>query len=499
MFVNIDFTKLLHLFVYDPTDPLLFNSSFFLFLFLGLLVIYRVFSKSANLRIYTLILFSLFFYYKASGMFFLLLMFSSVVNFYSGRLIYNAQPGIKRRLYFIATIILNLGALAYFKYTNFFIQIINDFHLGKMDPLQIMLPIGISFFTFKALSYVIDIYMEAMEPVDSLRDFSLFIFFFPNILAGPIDRADAFLPQVRKEVNISKEDMGKALMLIISGLFKKAVIADYISLNFVSRVFDSPTRFTGVENLLAVYGYTLQIYCDFSGYSDMAIGIAALLGFKLMDNFNSPYQATSVAEFWRRWHISLSTWLLDYLFRPLQMKLRNLRIIGNAIALFITFTICGLWHGASWAFIFWGALHGGYMVISLFTKKFRDAFYKKIHIANTWPLKVFQVVVTFHLLAFAWIFFRATTFQSAIDMLNQIRYFYHGEVFVQFIAGYKGVFTLMVLGFIFHFVPKKLEDKTSMLLGKLPVLGQAIVLAVMIWIVVQVQSAELQPFIYFQF
>lgn len=499
MLINIDFSKLFRLFVYDPADPLLFNSSLFLFLFFGLLILYWLFRKQTNLRIFTLIIFSLFFYYKASGIFFLLLIASAGINFYAGKIIHNAKAGTGRRIIFIVTLLLNLGALAYFKYTNFFIQIINDLHAGKIEPLQILLPIGISFFTFKALSYVIDIYMEALEPVESFRDFSLFIFFFPNILAGPIDRAADFLPQVKSGNEISKDDVGKALLLIISGLFKKAVIADYISLNFVSRVFDAPTRFTGVENLLAVYGYTLQIYCDFSGYSDMAIGIALLLGFRLMDNFNSPYQATSVAEFWRRWHISLSTWLLDYLFRPLQMKFRNLKIAGNAAALFITFTVCGFWHGASWAFIFWGALHGSYMVISLFTKNIRTAFYKKLKIENSVFVKIFQVVVTFHLLAFAWIFFKVPNFQTGLDMLNQIRLYYHGEVFVQFIAGYKAVFVIMVAGFLLHFVPKKIEIKTGQLLGRIPVVGQAVVLALVIWLVVQVQSAELQPFIYFQF
>ena len=499
MLINIDFAKLTHLFVYEPSDPLLFNSSFFLFLFFALLVLYKLFSKHANLRIFTLIIFSLFFYYKASGMFFVLLIFSSLVNFYSGKLIYKSKEGLTRKAILIATLVLNLGALAYFKYTNFFIGILNDLHVGKMDPLEILLPIGISFFTFKALSYVIDIYMETLEPIDSLVDFSLFIFFFPNILAGPIDRAADFLPQIRKDVNISKEDVGKALALIISGLFKKAVIADYISLNFVSRVFAGPTRFTGVENLLAVYGYALQIYCDFSGYSDMAIGIALLLGFKLMDNFNSPYQASSVAEFWRRWHISLSTWLLDYLFRPLQMSFRNWRIYGNAIALFITFTICGFWHGASWAFIFWGALHGFYMVFSLFTKNIRTKFYKNLGIEKSFGLRIFQTIVTFHLLAFAWIFFGVSSFQVSIDILSQIKNYFHPEVFVQFIGGYKAVFVIMIIGYILHFVPKKIELKAQELLGKTPLIGQAVVLAFIIWVAVQVQSAELQPFIYFKF
>ena len=177
------------------------------------------------------------------------------------------------------------------------------------------------------------------------------------------------LPQIDKEPFLSKEDFGKAIFLISAGLFKKVVVADYISMNFVDRIFDFPLRYTGVENLLAIYGYVLQIYCDFSGYSDMAIGIALLFGFKLMDNFNSPFKATSIADFWRRWHISLSKWLLDYLFKPIQLSLRHLRMMANIIALFITFLICGIWHGAGWNFILWGAMHGFMMSFGLLVQK----------------------------------------------------------------------------------------------------------------------------------
>lgn len=499
MLINIDFNKLLQLFVYEPKDPLLFSSSLFLFLFFGLLVLYKVFSKFTNIRISILILFSLFFYYKASGMFLILLLASSFINYFAAKLIHSSGEGIKRRLMFVAVVLLNLGALVYFKYTNFFIQIVNDLSSGKIEPLNILMPIGISYFTFKALSYVIDIYMELYEPAENVSDFVLYMVFFPNILLGPIDRPDAFIPQIRKDYELTNVQIGQALLLIGSGVVKKIVIADYIYSNFIVRVFDSPTRFTGIENLIAVYGNALYIYCDFSGYVDMALGIALLLGFKIMDNFNAPYKATSVADFWRRWHISLSTWLLDYLFRPLQMKFRSLKIFGNGLALFITFAICGLWHGANWPFIFWGALHGAYMVISLFTKNIRTSFYKKIGIENSIGLKIFQGVITFHLVLFGWIFFSAGTFQNASDIIKQIIYFFHGEVFTQFIDGYKTVFGLMIFGYVMHFFPVKWRDKSSELLGKVPAIGQAVILALIIWIAIQAKSADIQPFIYLQF
>jgi D-alanyl-lipoteichoic acid acyltransferase DltB (MBOAT superfamily) len=258
-------------------------------------------------------------------------------------------------------------------------------------------------------------------------------------------------------------------------------------------------RFTGVENLFAVWGYGLQIYADFSGYSDIAIGVALLLGYKLMDNFNSPYQATSIADFWRRWHISLSSWLLDYLFRPLQMKYRQMRVWGNAVALLITFVLCGLWHGASWMFIFWGFLHGFYMAFSLFVDKPKMKLYKKIGIADSIWLKIGKIFVTFHLLAVSWVFFRADSFETAFNIFSQIYSYFKPDVILQFIEGYTPTSVILVAGFILHFLPRSLEGKTAGLLAKQPVIVQAVILAAVIWFCAQIQSAELQPFIYFQF
>lgn len=496
---NIDFSLLKDLFLFDQRDPLLFGSSLFLFLFFALLVFYRIFANSKNARILLILFFSLYFYYKASGIFFLLLIFSSALNFYYGKWIFNSAEGLKRRALLITNVVINLGVLGYFKYSNFFLSIISDLQLGKIDPLDIFLPIGISFYTFKSMNYVLDIYLGSMEPTKSFRDFSLFVFFFPNILAGPIDRASQFLPQVEADISITKDDISKALLLIMSGLVKKIIIADYLSFNFIERVFDAPLRFTGVENLFAVYGYGLQIYCDFSGYSDIAIGIALLLGYKLMDNFNSPYQATSVADFWRRWHISLSTWLLDYLFRPLQMKFRNLKTAGNIIALVITFVLCGFWHGASWMFLFWGLLHGFYMSVGILLQKPKRKLYNALKITGTRFLKVMQIIVTFHLLLVSWVFFRVNSFQEAFDVFNQIVSFFKPEIIIQFIESYTMSFVLIVFGYTLHFLPRSLEQKTAGVLSKLHPAFQAIIFTLIIWLAAQIQSAELQPFIYFQF
>ncbi|MCB0845152.1 MAG: MBOAT family protein, partial [Bacteroidetes bacterium] len=220
----------------------------------------------------------------------------------------------KRFFYLITSVVANLGLLAYFKYTNFFIGTINEVAGSNIQFAHIFLPVGISFFTFQTMSYTIDIFRKRLTPVISILDFAFFVSFFPQLVAGPIVRAVDFLPQIRDKIRVTQEDIGKGLLLICTGLFKKAVISDYISVNFVDRVFENPSLYSGFENLMSIYGYALQIYCDFSGYSDMAIGIGLLLGFRLPINFLAPYQSKSIQEFWRRWHISLSSWLRDYLY-----------------------------------------------------------------------------------------------------------------------------------------------------------------------------------------
>lgn len=499
MFSQIDFHKFKLLFVFDKTDPLLFTSSMFLFSFFILLVLYRLVYKSKSTRIFLILLFSLFFYYKAAGIYFLFLFLISFMNFYLGKWIGATENGRGRQWILILSIGLNIGLLGYFKYTNFFIQIINDLKLGQINPLEIFLPVGISFYIFKALSYIIDIYLENMEPIKSVRDFSLFIFYFPTLLAGPIERASNFLPQVEEDIKLSKEEIGTAIFLIMSGLIKKVVIADYIGLNFVDRIFDSPLRYTGVENLMAAYAYALQLYTDFSGYTDMALGISLLMGYRLTDNFNAPFKSISIAEFWRRWHITLSSWCLDYIFRPLQMKFRGMKNFGNALALFITFTLIGLWHGSNWTFIVFGVIHGTYLATSIFTRNIRSAFYEKFGLTNSRIVKFFQWLFTFQLIVFAAIFFRAPKVEDALDILKQIFTFFHGEVFAQFVSGYTLIFGLIIFGYFIHFIPEKWKTRTELFVINTPLLGKSIMLAAVIWLVVQFRFADLQPFLYFQF
>jgi D-alanyl-lipoteichoic acid acyltransferase DltB (MBOAT superfamily) len=499
MNIVIDWDKLLNLFLYNPRDPVLFGSSFFLFFFLIVLFVQFLLRKNNNLRIYSLILFSVYFYYKASGGYVLLLFFVTLLNYFAGKILYKSKNSISKNTIFITAILLNLASLAYFKYTNFFIQTINALNLGNLDLLQIFLPIGISFFTFRAMSYLIEIYYEFIEPTDSIRDFTLFIFFFPTVLMGPIDRTSTFLPQIKNSFTISKASVGVAVFLLSTGLIKKFVIADYVNLNFTSRVFEFPNRFTGAENLLAVYANALQSYCDFSGYTDLALGIGLLLGFSLTENFNRPFKANSVADYWRRWHLSLSNWLLDFVFKPINVRFRRFRKLGLMIAITTTFFCVGLWHGPNWTFILFGLLHSFYLIVSILTQKHRDSFYLKMGIKKNRLFHFFQVLFTLHLLVFTALLFKAPSVSDAFKIVEQIFTFLKPEVFPQFISAYPEIFGLIVFGYTIHFLPDWLETRTKEWMSKLPLVSLALILTFVIWIVIQVKSAGMQPFIYFKF
>ena len=311
---DLDWSKIGSLFCYNEKEPLLFCSSLFLFLFLGFSLIYCLLNKKTTLRLLFVTTFSYYFYYKSSGLYFILLAVVTLSDYLIGQKIYRTINESKRKWLVALSVFINLGLLCYFKYTNFLYSILCPLWDGTFTPLDILLPVGISFFTFQSMSYTIDIYRNNLEPVKGLLDYAFYVSFFPQLVAGPIVRASDFIPQIRKPLYVDKAMFGKALFLILAGLIKKTIISDYISVNYVDRIFDNPSLYSGVEDLMGVYGYTLQIYCDFSGYSDMAIGLALLLGFHFPKNFDNPYKSQSITEFWRRWHISLSSWLKDYLY-----------------------------------------------------------------------------------------------------------------------------------------------------------------------------------------
>ena len=490
---SIDFHKILEQLKYNPSNPLLFNSSFFLIFFTLFLIFYQFIYKHKFTRVLAFTLFSLYFFYKACGFYFLIIVISAVVDFIISNAIYKYSDRKQiRKVLLVFSIVINLGLLFYFKYTNFFIDIVNDFSSNHIDPLHLVLPIGISFYTFENLSYTVDVYRGEFKPVKSFIDYCFFLSFFPKLMMGPIVRAKDFIPQIRQTISISDKDIGAGFYLIVSGLFKKMVISDYIYNHAVEGIFDAPTQYTGIECLLATYGYALVIYCDFSGYSDMAIGMARWMGFVIPANFDSPYQSSNITEFWRRWHISLSSWLKDYVYIPLggNQKGESRKYVN----LVLTMLIGGFWHGASWNFIVWGALHG-------FALAFHKIFSEKIGVfmSSTKFLKIAGVVITFNFVCFCWIFFKADSFEQAWQMISQITFHFNGTVIIDLIANYKGVVLLLLIGYTLHALPKQLEWATQNKLASTSIFTKTMVLIAVVWIVILTKDAEPVMPIYLQF
>jgi len=534
-------------FVYNEDEKLLFNTGLFLGLFLVFYFVYGFLRKTFYLRLTYVILFSLFFYYKSSGIYFLLLLLSSVVDYGLSQIIYRESRDNVKKLYLVISVILNLALLGYFKYMNFLIVTYNDMFHGNFALHNVFLPVGISFYTFQSMSYIIEIYREEIKPTKNYIEYLFFVSFFPQLVAGPIVRAKDFLPQIYQKLNLTRQDVNNALFLIIGGLIKKTVISNYISVNFVDRVFDTPLSYTSFENLMASYGYAIQIYCDFSGYSDMAIGIALLLGFKLPENFRTPYKSTSITDFWRRWHISLSTWLKDFLYISIggnrsgsfagylfpslfffglllwgissfNESIIPLIIAGSSILvfclsfllsskikqtlvtnfnLFTTMLLGGLWHGAGAQFIVWGALHGLALAVH---KIFMEFFPSKKDKSPNFLWRFFSIVITFHFVVFCWIFFRARDFETALQVINNIgQLTFEPELWKTIVLGYKNVFGLMLFGYVWHFLPESFTIGMKSIFDKTPILVKAIILGFVYWIVYATAVAGSQPFIYFQF
>ncbi len=510
-FSTFDWKAFLHQFLYDSKNPLLFNSGFFVYFFALFILLYFIFRNKPTIRKYIFTTFSLYFFYKASGWFVVLVIISAIVDFFLSNAIYDTEDKKKKRKLLIISIVYNLGMLFYFKYTNFFLTLSNEIFKTHFNPLNILLPIGISFYTFENLSYTIDVYRGQFKPATKFSDYLLFLSFFPKLMMGPIVRAHDFVPQINQPYIISERDFAMGFYLIISGLIKKLVISDFITLNLVNYIFDNPGLHTGLENLFGVYGYAMVIYCDFSGYSDIAIGIALWLGFKIPANFMSPYQSKNITEFWRRWHISLSSWLKDYLYIPLGgnrkfslasfifvfgflagaffmstdlFKLsvgtsflvvgilflilvlpaiitRNTKGIAANFNLMTTMLLGGFWHGASWNFIIWGAIHGIGLGIHKVWMLLTGKSFSGFNQSRTY--RIVMGLLTFHFVCFAWIFFRAENFDTAITMIKQIIYNFDIKVFIPFFNNYKGVLLMILIAVSIHLIP---DDMAERLIGK---------------------------------
>lgn len=489
--------RVLELLHYDASAPLIFNSGLFLFLFVGFSAGYVLMRRASTLRILYVILFSIYFYYKSSGIYFLLLVFVAVSDYWIAHGIAAARSKKTKRWLVALSVAVNLGMLGYFKYTNFFIEIANNiFGAGFLDFRNIFLPVGISFFVFQSMSYTIDVYRGVIRPLDRWIDYMFYLSFFPQLVAGPIVRARDFIPQIRQPLRVTRRMFGLGVALIIIGLIKKAVISDYISLNFVDRIFDDPALYSGFECLMGIYGYALQIYCDFSGYSDMAIGIALLLGFRFPKNFDAPYKSATITEFWRRWHISLSSWLRDYLYISLGGNRKGR--VRTYVNLLLTMLLGGLWHGAAVRFILWGALHGVALALHkmwMAVVPWAKIYGKDMNIV----LRVAGIVLTFNLVCFGWLLFRAEDMQTVHVMLYQIFNNFNPAIIPQVVEGYKAVFALIVLGYAMHFLPEKIDIDIRNRVVNASFWWQVALMALTIWCVMQIKSSDIQPFIYFQF
>ncbi len=482
---------------YNSSAPLIFNSGLFLFLFVAFLALYLMMRRTTTLRILYVIAFSLFFYYKSSGIYFLLLVFAAVSDYLIAHAIARSGSQSVKRRWVATSVAINLGMLGYFKYTNFFVEIANSIvGAGFLDFQNIFLPVGISFFVFQSMSYTIDVYRGEIKPLSSPADYLFYLSFFPQLVAGPIVRAKDFIPQIRKPVEVTQAMFGRAIGLIIIGLIKKAIISDYISMNFVDRIFDEPGLYSGFECLMGVYGYALQIYCDFSGYSDMAIGIALLLGFQFPKNFDAPYKSATITEFWRRWHISLSSWLRDYLYISLGGNRKGK--VRTYLNLLMTMVLGGLWHGAALRFVLWGALHG--VALALHKMWLGIVPWSKAKGEDMHPvIRVVSWAITFNIVCLGWLLFRAEDMQTVGVMLSQITSNFNGAIMPQFVEGYKAVVGLIVLGYGMHFIPAKIDRDLMRGVGSASFWWQVAMLVVTAWCVMQVKSSDIQPFIYFQF
>lgn len=494
----MSFENLLSLLVYNKESPILFNSGFFLFFFAVFLLCYQVVRNSERGRVAVFCFFSLYFFYLACGYYVLLVILSAIVDFYLSNRIYRETDDRVRKGLLWFSVMINIGMLFYFKYTNFFINAINDISGGNIHPLHILLPIGISFYTFENLSYTVDVYRREIKPVDKFMDYLFFLSFFPKLMMGPIVRAADFIPQIRKPYVLSQEDVGKGMFLIMNGLFKKVIVSDFIYQHFVQYIFDDPTRHTGIECLLGVYGYALVIYCDFSGYSDMAIGIARWTGFVIPPNFDKPYQSSSITEFWRRWHISLSSWLRDYIYIPLGGNRKGK--FRQYVNLLLTMLIGGFWHGASWNFIFWGGVHGGSLAVDkLWIQWQKGLSWLKGDPVRAGLWKVGGILFTFHLVCFCWVFFKMETFEGAWALLHQVGGNFQGHLAGEVIAAYPQVFVLMGLGYVLHFLPADWDSKLVKGFTKLHWAGAAVVMMLFIWVLNEMKTLEPMIPIYFQF
>ena len=552
-------TRFDNLLTFDENHPLIFTQLDFWIFFLLVIAIFSYIHKFKLTRSIFLFVASLFFYFKTSGLLVLLLFSSIIINYFIGKGVWNSVSIFKKKAFVTLSVLFNILTLGYFKYAYFFTESFNEmFHtkyeifnvfaqignsvLGQGSFVDIIvLPVGVSFFTFQSISYVVDIYRKEVKPVKNFFDYAFFVSFFPQLVAGPIVRARDFIPQIRQPYQLNHTDFSWAIIQIVKGFIKKVVLADYIAIHFIDKVADAPEAFPGFISILAMWGYSLQIYGDFSGYTDIAIGVSRLMGFKLLENFNSPYKAVSVADFWRRWHKSLGSWLRDYLYIPLggnrsggigtyiatmviliflifitqwywllfiYLGLMIIyigvsllfpgfkRYVHRDLNLIITMVIGGLWHGASENFVIWGAMNGAALIIYNHWRKISP--YEN---STTLFTRFWRILITFNFITFTRIWFRLEDDGAPANMLTQIWYHFdlNSDTFNTLMTGFDTALYVMIFGYILHWLPSKVKEFGERKFTALPMVLQSAVVAIILIIIYQAFSDTFKPFVYFQF
>lgn len=458
--------------------------------------LYWMLAGRRRLRTLLLLVASYYFFALLSWKFLWLILLISTVDFLTARFIDRSESHRKRKLLLWASILTDVGALFTFKYFNFFSsstsgivnqaqpwlanavtslgglfnarppQALIDYLSVETEPfvLHVLAPVGLSFIAFRSLSYVIDVYRKQMKADVGYLDYLTYVAFFPTLMAGPVVRAKELLPQLKAPARLTSEEGTQAIFLIMLGLVKKIAIADYLANNLVGRVFDQPQLYSSLETLVAIYGYALQIYCDFSGYSDIAIGSALLLGYRLPINFNAPYRAQNLPDFWKRWHITLSNWLTDYVYFSIGgLRKRQFNMYRNVV---LTMLIGGLWHGAAWTFVIWGGMHGLGLAVNRWWENRRRSLKRKPR--QQWWIKALCVFATFHFVCLTWVFFRASSLEQAWEILKRF-----GAM--NFEAGNLQwpVLTVLAIGYLSHWVPKDALERVKAGWGWLPAPVQA--------------------------
>jgi alginate O-acetyltransferase complex protein AlgI len=479
-------------FTHSFENPWFFTHYGFLLVFGLFLLGYSFIHTKTLLRKSYLITFGLFFYYKSSGVFLLLFMGLIVCDYVFAQSIERIRDPEKRRALLVLSILTSLASLLYFKYAGFFMQTLNDLLRMDFKVPDLFLPIGISFYTFQSISYIVDVYQGRIHSSRNFLDYAFYMTFFPHLVAGPIVRAKDFIPQINLPTRLGDAGMKEGLFRIMTGLGKKLLLADFLA-RYVDMLHEDPGAFSGAENLFSVLAYSCQIYFDFSGYSDIAIGIAVLLGYRLNENFNNPYHAASITDFWRRWHISLSTWLRDYIYIPLGGNRKGK--VKQYIFLMCTMTIGGLWHGASWKFVLWGIGHG----LALVIHKIITSETHLQELPEKTRRRAWGGALTFLYVSFLWIFFRASNFESAIHSLSRIFLDQNWRDYVGFAVDRKEVLGMIVLSLSIVFIPVQVKGRLRSMFDRVPFWLLFPLLLLLLQLILEFRGTDIKPFIYFQF